>query len=69
MTRFASACRREQRDGYKVFSSLQEQNGTVWRLAWSPDSQRLAVSRSNGAIALWSLPEIERVLAGLSLSP
>ena len=49
--------------------SLPEHQDNVYRLAWSPDSQRLAISRSNGDIANWNLPEIERVLAGLGLSP
>jgi WD40 repeat protein len=49
--------------------SLPEQNGTVYWLAWSPNSQRLAVSRSNGEISIWNLPEIERVLAQLRFNP
>jgi WD40 repeat protein len=53
----------------RLLYSLPEQSGTVYWLAWSPDSQRLAVSRSNGDIAIWNLPEIERVLVGLGLSP
>src|SRR5260221_7071544 len=53
----------------RLLYSLTEQDGTLWWLAWSPDSQRLAVSRSNGDIAIWNLPEIERVMAGLGLSP
>jgi len=51
----------------RLLFSLPEEHGTVYWLAWSPDSQRLAVSRSNGDIAIWNLPEIERVLAGLGL--
>ena len=47
--------------------SLPDQEGTVWWLAWSPDSQRLAVSRSDGDIAVWNLKEVERVLAKLGL--
>ena len=49
------------------FTLLPDQEGTVWWLAWSPDSQRLAVSRSNGDIAIWNLKEVERVLAKLGL--
>ena len=53
----------------RLLYALPEQIGTILRLAWSPDGQRLAVARSNGDIAIWNLPEIERVLAGLGLSP
>jgi len=49
--------------------SLPDDNGSVWWLAWSADSGKLAVSRSNGEISVWKLPEIERVLAGLGLNP
>jgi serine/threonine protein kinase/WD40 repeat protein len=42
--------------------SLPEEGGTVWLLAWSPDSQKLAVSRSSGDIAVWNLPGIDRAL-------
>jgi WD40 repeat protein len=53
----------------RLLYSLPEQNGTVWWQAWSPDSRHLAISRSTGEIAIWNLPEIERVLARLGLSP
>ena len=33
------------------------------------DGGKLAVSRSNGEVSVWKLPEIERVLAGLGLKP
>jgi WD40 repeat protein len=47
----------------KLIFSLPEQNGaSVCSLAWAPDSQRLAVARSNGNIAVWNLPEIKRTL-------
>jgi serine/threonine protein kinase/WD40 repeat protein len=51
----------------RLLSSLPEQNGTVWYLAWSPDSQRLAISRSDGEVAIWNTKEVERVLAELGL--
>ena len=51
----------------RLLYSLPDEEGTLWWLAWSPDSQRLAVSRSNGDIAVWNLKEIERVLAKLGL--
>jgi len=53
----------------RLLYSLPEENGTIWCLAWSPNSQRLAISRANGDIAIWNLPEIERVLVGLGLNP
>ncbi len=52
----------------QLLYSLPDQSGAVYWLAWSPDSQRLAVSRSDGDIAIWILPEIERVLARLGLA-
>jgi serine/threonine protein kinase/WD40 repeat protein len=45
-----------------------EDNGAGW-LAWSPDSQRLAVPRINGDLTIWNVAEIERVLADLRLRP
>jgi WD40 repeat protein len=51
----------------RLLYSLPDQSGTVFCMAWSPDSRRLAVSRSNGDINIWNLPEIERVLAELGL--
>ena len=51
----------------RLLYSLPDEEGTLWWLAWSPDSQRLAVSRSNGDIAIWNLKEVERVLAKLGL--
>jgi WD40 repeat protein len=51
----------------RILYSLPDQEGTVWSLAWSPDSQRLAAARSNGDIAIWNLKEVERVLAKLGL--
>src|SRR5438552_17092243 len=42
----------------QLLYSLPEQNSAVSWLDWSPDSHRLAVSRSNGEIAIWNLPEI-----------
>jgi WD40 repeat protein len=49
--------------------SLPEQEGEVFYFAWSPDGKRLAVSRSNGDIDIWSIAEIERVLTGIKLWP
>jgi len=47
----------------QLLYALPEQESTVLWLAWSPDSQRLAVSRSSGSIALWNLNAIQGVLA------
>jgi WD40 repeat protein len=51
----------------RLLYSLPDQEGTLWRLAWSPDSRRLALARSNGDIPIWNLIEVERVLAKLGL--
>ncbi len=51
----------------RLLYALPEERGAVWWLAWSPDSRRLAVSRSNGNIAIWNLAEIERLLGELGL--
>ena len=51
----------------RLLYSLPDQEGTLWWLAWSQDNQRLAVSRSNGDIAVWNLNEVERVLVKLGL--
>ena len=53
----------------KLIYSLPEEPGTIWWLAWSPDSQRLAVARANGDIAIWNLHEIEAQLAQIGLKP
>ena len=53
----------------RLLYSLPEQEGSIYYFAWSPDGRRLAVSRSNGAIDIWNLAEIERVLSGLGLAP
>jgi WD40 repeat protein len=51
----------------KSLYTLPEEPGAVWFLAWSPDSQRLAVSRANGDISIWNLKEVEAQLAQLDL--
>ena len=58
----------DPRTGRRLYS-LPDDNGSVWWLAWSADSDKLAVSRSNGDISVWKLPEVERALAGLGLKP
>ncbi|MFC1795286.1 WD40 repeat domain-containing protein, partial [Planctomycetota bacterium] len=53
----------------RLLYSLPEQEGFVYYFAWSPDGQRLAVSRSNGDIDIWNIAEIERVLTKLKMAP
>ena len=53
----------------KLLYTLPDEPGTVWFLAWSPDSQRLAVSRANGDISIWNLKEVEAQLSQLDLKP
>lgn len=61
----------EIRDGAtgKFLYALPEEKGSIWWLAWSPDSRKLAVSRATGEIAVWNLDEIEAQLASLGFSP
>jgi len=49
----------------KLLYTLPDEPGSIWWLAWSPDSQRLAVSRANGDIAIWNLKEVEAQLSPL----
>jgi len=53
----------------RLLYSLPDENGTVYWLEWSPDSQRLAVSRSNGDIAIWNLKDIQQILTRIGLNP
>jgi len=57
----------DARTGRRLYT-LPGQQGTVWWLAWSPDSRRLAVARSNSDIDVWNLNEVEHVLARLGLN-
>ena len=47
--------------------SLPEEPGSIWWVAWSPDGEHIAVSRSNGEVAIWNLKEVEAQLATLKL--
>jgi FOG: WD40 repeat len=49
--------------------SLPEEGGTVYWLAWSANSRRVAVARDNGKIALWDLDTVGQILARLGLNP
>jgi WD40 repeat protein len=46
---------------------LPEAKGAIWRLVWSSDSQRLAVTRSSGELGIWNLTECGRVLSTVGL--
>jgi WD40 repeat protein len=58
----------EMKSGRLLIALPERAAGVAW-LSWSPDNQRLAVSRSTGEVAIWDLAEAERVLTGLGLSP
>jgi WD40 repeat protein len=49
----------------RLLVPLPEEKGTVWCLTWGPDSRRLAVSRSDGGLAVWDLDSVRRQLAEL----
>ncbi len=51
----------------KLLVTLPEEAGVVWCFAWSPNGNHLAVSRSNGSIAVWDIPEARRQLGELGL--
>ena len=53
----------------RLLYSLPEENGLAIWLTWSPDSQRLSISRSNGEIDIWNISEVEQTLTKLELSP
>lgn len=48
--------------------SLPDEQGSIWWLAWSPDSTRLAVSRSQGEVSIWNITEAQAVLLNASLA-
>lgn len=56
----------EVKTGRRLYE-LPEQEGAVYWLAWSPDGRRLAISDSEGGVAIWNITEIEKILAGLGL--
>jgi WD40 repeat protein len=58
----------DPRVGQRLYS-LPEAPGTVYWLAWSPDSRRLAVARANGHIAIWNLETVNQILTRLGLNP
>jgi len=58
----------DSKTGTRLYS-LPEEAGTVYWLAWSPDSRRVAIARDNGKIALWDLNTVSQILAKLGLNP
>ncbi len=56
--------------GREIFS-LPAEGSEVWGLAWSPDGGRLAVSLSDGGLALWDLEQVRARLTefGIDVPP
>jgi serine/threonine protein kinase/WD40 repeat protein len=56
--------------GRELFS-LPAEESEVWGLAWAPDGRRLAVSLSDGALAVWDLDQVCARLAefGIEIPP
>lgn len=46
---------------------LPEQTGVIWRMSWSPVGERLAISRSDGQVAIWDLKEVRQQLDSIGL--
>jgi WD40 repeat protein len=53
----------------RLLYSLPQEEGTPYWASWSPDSRRIAVGRSNGDIAIWTLDQMGRWLAQLDSRP
>jgi WD40 repeat protein len=53
----------------RIIYSLPVETGSVFGVAWSPDSRRLAVSRNDGNLANWNLQTIDQILSKLGLNP
>ena len=58
----------DYKTGTRLYS-LPDEPGTVYWLAWSADSRRVAISRDNGKIAIWDLNTVGQILAKLGLNP
>jgi WD40 repeat protein len=58
----------DPKTGQKLYS-LPAKDGPVTWLTWSPNSQRLAVSRTTGEIAIWDIAKVEKDLSTLGLDP
>jgi WD40 repeat protein len=57
----------DYKTGTRLYS-LPDEAGTVYWLAWSPDSRRVAIARDNGKIAIWDLDTVGQILAKLGLN-
>jgi hypothetical protein len=57
---------RNPRTGTRLYS-LPDEDGTIYWLAWSADSRRVAIARDNGNIAVWNLNTVDQILARLGL--
>jgi WD40 repeat protein len=55
--------------GARLYSLPDEPAGTVYWLAWSQDSRKVAIARDNGKVALWDLHAVDQILAKLGLNP
>jgi len=55
--------------GKRLLYSLPQEEGTAYWAAWSFDTRRIAVARSNGNIAIWTLDRMANLLAQLDLQP
>jgi WD40 repeat protein len=53
----------------RVIYSLPAETGSIYGVAWSSDSRRLAISRKDGNIAIWNLQTIDQILSELGLNP
>jgi WD40 repeat protein len=51
----------------RVFS-LRQEGGQPWSLAFSPDSERVAVGQADGRLGIWSVPKIQSQLARIGLA-
>jgi WD40 repeat protein len=47
----------------RVIMTLPPEQSEIWCLAWSPDGTRLAVSMTDGGIAIWDLEQVRQRLA------
>jgi WD40 repeat protein/tRNA A-37 threonylcarbamoyl transferase component Bud32 len=57
----------DPKTGTRLYS-LPEEAGTVYWLAWSSDSRRVAIARDNGKIAIWDLNAVGQILTKLGLN-
>ena len=47
----------------RIAMTLPPEESEIWCLAWSPDGKRLAVSMSDGGVAIWDLDQVRQRLA------